>query len=280
MPEDDRTAMDAAAKDTAVVSSTPSLSPRHVAITGASSGIGRALAELYAAPGRVLSLAGRNPERLAAVALVCRAKGAEVDTVIAEVTDAKAVEAWLERRDDTVPIDLLVANAGMGGAAVMSGPTGEGGDVARQIFMINTLGVVNAVSPLLPRMIERRRGHLVLMGSLAGAIGLPHSPAYSASKAAVRVYGDGIRRLARHHGVRVTNVLPGFVDTPMSQSLAMGRPFLWTAERAAQKIARDVARGAGQSIFPWPLRVSTVLQGFVPVPIADFVLSLAYRWRR
>jgi short-subunit dehydrogenase len=257
-----------------------SRAPRHVAITGASSGMGGALAKLYAAPGRTLSLAGRNAERLAAVAEACRSRGATVDTAAVEVTDARLMDDWLERRDDSLPIDMVFANAGIGGAGVMSGPRGESGDVARHVFMVNTIGVVNAVTPLLPRMIERRRGHLVLMGSIAGAIGLPHSPAYSASKAAVRMYGDGIRRMVRHHGVRVTNVLPGFVDTPMGESLEMHRPFLWTAEQAAEKIARDVARGAAQCIFPWPLRVSTALQAFVPVPIADLVLSLAYRWRR
>jgi short-subunit dehydrogenase len=257
-----------------------SRAPTHIAITGASSGIGRALASHYAAPGRTLSLCGRNAERLAAVAEVCRGRGAEVETAIAEVTDAGAMAAWLGTRDAALPVDLLIANAGVGGSAVMAGPAGEGGEAVREIFMVNTLGVVNAVSPLLPQMIERRRGHLVLLGSLAGTIGLPHSPAYSASKAAVHVYGDALRRLLRQHGVRVTTVLPGFVDTPMSQSLTMRRPFLVTPERAAAKIAGDVARGAGRSIFPWPLRLSTALQGLVPVPVADVILSLAYRWRR
>jgi short-subunit dehydrogenase len=272
--------MDATAKAPAGARRNLSRDPRHVAITGASSGIGRALAERYAVPGRTLSLAGRNADRLQAVADACRAKGADVDTAILDVIDANAMDGWLERRDDALPVDILIANAGLGGARVMSGPKGEAGTLAREVFMINTVGVVNAVSPLLPRMIERRSGHLVLVGSLAGTIGLPHSPAYSASKAAVHTYGDAVRRMVRHHGVRVTNVLPGFVDTPMSQSLAMRTPFLWTPEQAAAKIVRDVARGAGRCIFPWPLRVSTALQGLVPVPLADLILSIAYRWKR
>ena len=177
-------------------------------------------------------------------------------------------------RDDVRPIDMLITSTGLGGADVVAPRTGESGELARRIFETNTTGVINAVTPLLPRLAERRRGHLVLIGSIQAMIGMPQSPAYCASKAALKIYGDGLRRLLRQHGVRVTNVLPGFIDTPMSRSLDLARPFCWPADKAALKIARDVARGAGQCIFPWQLRLSIGLQNFLPLAATDFIMAM------
>ena len=117
----------------------------------------------------------------------------------------------------------------------------------------------------------------MLVGSISGAIGLPQSPVYCASKAAVKIYGDALRRLVRRHGVRVTNVLPGFIDTPMSRSIKMARPWCWSAEKAAERIARDVAGGKRECIFPWQLRISIGLQNFLPTAVSDFVLSASKR---
>jgi short-subunit dehydrogenase len=250
---------------------------RHVAITGASSGLGRALAELYAAPGVTLSLSGRNRERLEATAAACRARSADADARCVDVTDPAAMHDWLTGRDAAAPIDLLIANAGIGGSAVVPGPSGEAGGMAREIFAINTLGVINAVTPILPRMIARRGGQLVLVSSMNSYLGFPQAPAYSASKAAVRIYGEGLRRLVRRHGVRVTTVMPGFIDTPMSQTLGMRRPFCWPADVAARRIARDVARGAAECVFPWQLRLSTGLSNYLPLAVTDFILAMTTR---
>ncbi len=247
--------------------------PSHIAITGATGGLGRALAEHYAAPGLTLSLSGRNTERLGQVKTTCRSKGATVDAQFLDVTDAEATETWLAARDDALPVDILIASTGLGGAAVVAPPMGESGQLARDIVSTNTFGVINAVTPLLSRMAARRHGHLVLVGSIQAMIGMPQSPAYCASKAAVQIYGDGLRRLVRQHGVRVTNVLPGFIDTPMSQSLNMARPFCWSAEKAARRIARDVARGAPQCIFPWQLRLSIAAQKFLPISVSDWIME-------
>ncbi|MBZ0217422.1 MAG: hypothetical protein K8F25_12765, partial [Fimbriimonadaceae bacterium] len=90
--------------------------------------------------------------------------------------------------------------------------------------------------------------------------------------------GDALRRLARRHGVRVTNVLPGFIDTPMSRSIDMKRFWCWSPEKAARRVARDVARGAAQSVFPWQLRMSIGLQRIMPIWLLDFVLSTSMRF--
>lgn len=251
--------------------------PAHVLITGATGGIGQALATHYAAAGRILSLTGRDTARLAEIAAQCAARGAQVVAEPLDVTDAHTLEAWIAARDDALAIDLLIANAGIGGAAVVPSAAGESGRLAREILSVNTFGAVNTVTPVLPRMVARRRGHIVMIGSISGSIGMPQSPAYCASKAAVQIYADALRRLVGPHGVRVTAVLPGFVDTPMSRSLDMPRPWCWPADRAARRIARDVARGARRSVFPWQLRTAIALQGYLPLALTDFVLARSAR---
>jgi short-subunit dehydrogenase len=246
--------------------------PSHVLITGASGGIGGALAVHYAASGRVLSLTGRNSARLDDVARTCRSRGAVVETASLDVTDAAALHGWIVARDAVQPVDLAIAGAGLGGADALAPETGESGAQARALFDVNTLGVITTVTALHPLMAARESGQVVIIGSIQGGIGLPQSPAYSASKAALRIYADGMRRLLRPKGVAVMLVLPGFVDTPMSQSLGMPRPWVWTAPRAAARIAQDARRRARYSVFPWPLRLAIGLAAMAPVALVDAVL--------
>ena len=164
--------------------------PKHILITGASSGLGAELARTYAGPGMTLALTGRDTARLEAVAEQCRAQGATVETAVLDVTDAAALEGWMLARDDALPIDLAIANAGIS--------AGTGGDTepveqVRRIFAVNVDGVMNTVLPLIPRMQARRRGQIALMASLAGFRGFPGAPAYCGSKAAVKIYGEGLR---------------------------------------------------------------------------------------
>lgn len=249
------------------------LKPSHVVLTGASSGLGRALAEHYAADGVILSLCGRDPQRLADTAARCEAKGARVAWRSLDVTDQHSVSGWLQACDQLAPVDLLFVNAGIGGDTVMVGPSGEDARLAQQIVGVNLLGVVHAVTAVLPGMVARRRGAIVLIGSISGELGLPHSPLYCATKAAVRIYGDALRRLTRSSGVKITTVLPGFIDTPMSRSLNVARPWCWPADVAARRIARDVARAARRSVFPWQLRLALAAQAMLPAAVTDRVLS-------
>ena len=251
--------------------------PRHVLITGATSGLGRALAQRYARVGRLLSISGRDQARLQSVAATCREAGADVHIASLDVTDEKVMERWVIERDEHQPIDILIANAGIGGAAVVPAHTGEDGAMARHILSVNTMGIINTVTPISPRMIGRGRGHIVMVGSIQDSVGVPQSPVYCASKAAVRIYADGLRRLLADQGVLVTLVRPGFIDTPMSKSLNMPRPFCWTAERAAERVIADIAKGARQSVFPWPVRLLFGLQKLAPVWISDLVIRQTTR---
>jgi len=246
--------------------------PRHIAITGASSGLGAALARLYARSGITLSLTGRNEPRLVQVAEQCRALGATVEAAVLDVTDAPGMHAWLQTRDAAQAFDLIIANAGIGGADSIAPETGETGASARNIVEINLIGVVNTVTPLLPRLVARRGGHIAIMSSLAGFVALPDAPAYSASKAAARHYGHGLRRRVAPHGVWVSVICPGFVDTPMSASLSLPPQLIWPVERAAKHIATGLARRKREIVFPWSLKLMVRLGDFLPASVLDAAL--------
>ncbi|MEJ0062834.1 MAG: SDR family NAD(P)-dependent oxidoreductase [Alphaproteobacteria bacterium] len=240
--------------------------PRHIAITGASSGLGAALADAYAAPGVTLSLHGRDAARLGKTADAARAKGAEIMTDLGDITDGNAVASWLHECDMAKPIDLLIANAGI------SAGTGSGGEDAAQaarIFAVNVGGVVNTVQAMIPNMTVRRRGQIAIMASLAGFRGLPSAPAYSASKAAVRVYGEALRGdLAEHH-IGVSVICPGYIATPMTAVNKFPMPFLMTPERAAAIIKKGLARNRSRIAFPLPLYAAVWLLAALPPCATD-----------
>jgi len=246
---------------------------RHVVITGASSGIGAALATHYAQDGITLSLLGRDKARTDAIAQGCAAAGAHVRTDIGDVADADFMSAWLMSCDARMPVDIIIANAGIGGSSALPLGAAETVSMARDIFTTNLIGVSNTILPILPYLVERRKGQLVLVSSLAGYLGLPDAPAYSASKAAIRIYGQALRRRVSRHGLRVSVVYPGFVQTPMSDSLPGALPFLWDSSRAARHIAGRIARGHREIAFPWPLSILTRIAAMLPSPMLDYLLA-------
>ncbi len=148
--------------------------PGAILITGASSGIGAALAGAYAGPGAFLALAGRDRRRLEAVAGACRARGASVAAETVDVTDRAAMARWVEGTDDDHPLDLVIANAGISAG---TGGQGEDEEQTRAIFAVNVEGVVNTVLPVIPRMRARAYGQIAVMSSVAGLRGLPGAPA-------------------------------------------------------------------------------------------------------
>jgi short-subunit dehydrogenase len=248
--------------------------PRSILITGASSGIGAALARAYAAPRTRLALCGRDAARLAAVANSCRERGAEVMEACLDVTEAAAVAAWIVNVDRTSPLELVIANAGVQGGLWRDG-AGETLDELHRVMEVNFGGVSNTLYPVLPAMRRRRRGQVALISSLAALRGIPFSPGYCASKAAVRIYGEALRSWLAPEGIGVSVVLPGFVETRLSHTVAGPKPLILPAERAARIIRRGLARGRRQIAFPYPLYVGMQLMRALPAGLVDAILRRA-----
>lgn len=232
--------------------------PQHVLITGASSGIGAALAIEYAGPGVRLALFGRDEGRVRVVAEACRAKGALVAAVLVEVTDLEAMATAVSMVDDAHPLDLVIANAGVSGAML-----GDGRGVAH-LFAVNVMGVVHTVEPLLPRLTGRGRGQIALMSSLASFVARPGTAAYCASKAAVRIWGEGLRERLAPQGVAVSVICPGFVDTPLTRRNRFPMPMLMSAAQSAAMIKARLARDEPRIAFPWPMYCGARLAGALP----------------
>jgi short-subunit dehydrogenase len=240
-------------------------------ITGASSGIGWALAKELAGRGCQLGLIARREDRLKALADEIGAAGGKAAFAMADVGDRSQTLAAFQRiRDQLGPVDLLVANSGIGlptPLEPMNVPQVE------SMFRVNTLGVVYAIEAVLPEMLRRGRGHLAAVSSLAAYQGMPGESGYCASKAAVNVYMDGLRIQLRSRGIFVTTVCPGFIATPMTAVNEFRMPWLMSAERAARKIVRALEKRRKIFNFPWQTTLLMKLTTWLP----DWAIARALR---
>jgi short-subunit dehydrogenase len=243
---------------------------RSILISGASSGIGEALARHYAAPGVSLALSGRNAARLEAAAEACRAQGAEVCATRLDVQDRAETTAWVLTSEGRRPLDLVVANAGISG-----GTAGESEDEeqARDIFAVNLAGTLNTVFPALPALKRRGRGQIAVMASLAAFRGMPTAPAYSASKAAVRAWGEALRGELAGTGVGVSVICPGFVESRITDANTFRMPMLMPADKAAAIIAKGLEANRGRIGFPWPMMLGAWFLGALPDALAHRITA-------
>jgi short-subunit dehydrogenase len=213
-----------------------------------------------------LALGGRSEKRLGRVADACHAEAATVDTIALDVADEHAMRQWVERVDSQAPLDLVIANAGI------SGGTSGGGEAdaqARRIFDINITGVLNTVLPVIPAMRSRGAGQIAVMSSAASFRGFPGAPAYSASKAAVRIYGEALRGGLRADGIKVSVICPGFVRSRITRMNNFRMPLLMDADRAARIIRRGLAADKGRIAFPFPTYFTAWLAGALPPSFTD-----------
>lgn len=226
----------------------------------------------YAAPGVFLGLTGRRPGLLAEVAEEARKMGAAVTTATLDAGDAAGMKSWLQSLEADGPIDLLIANAG-----VMTGPPDahslDGFDAAEALIRTNLLGVVYAVEALAPHMIARGCGHICVIASTASFRGLPYMPAYAASKAGVRIYGESVRGRLAPLGVSVTVAAPGFFSSAMTERFHGEKPLMISTKAAADLIRRALDKRAARIIFPGRIALLLRLLDFMPASIGDKILN-------
>jgi NAD(P)-dependent dehydrogenase (short-subunit alcohol dehydrogenase family) len=238
---------------------------RTILITGASSGLGAALALACAKQGRVLHLGGRDAARLDVVAAACRAKGARVVERILDVRDAAGMEAWIA---GTGRLDLVIANAALGGGSDDGRP--EPSAQVRTLFAVNLDGALNTALPALDVMLAQSpgaggvRGRIVVIASVAAFVPGPGAATYCAAKAALDRWTIATAHTAGTHGVVMTSVCPGYVRTPMTAGNRFPMPGLMDADRAASIILAGIVKGRRRVAFPWWMAAAARLVGALP----------------
>ncbi|GBR47766.1 SDR family NAD(P)-dependent oxidoreductase [Neokomagataea thailandica] len=253
---------------------TPQFSSDTTLITGASSGIGEALAMLYAQPGAHLILWGRSPTRLAKVAKNAAQRGATTECYSLDLTETNTALEQLRHNDTQTPISRLILAAGLGDIR-KDGALTEAPSLVHELCLVNFTTPATLATEMADRMAKRGGGEIAFLGSVAAFHDLPMSTAYSGSKAGLARFSTALHAAMAPHHVSVTLISPGYVDTPMSQRLSGHLPFLVSPDKAAQKIKRAIARKKIHLIFPWPFAVFAFLESHLPRPIVHRLLRLS-----
>lgn len=243
-----------------------------ILITGASGGIGASLARALSRPGVTLLLWGRDGARLAETAAACAALGAVCETEAFDIRDAAAQLSRLAAADLAHAIDLAIFNAGLGGS-VESDARAEDPARARATAEVNFVAPVVGASLIADRMAARRRGRIVLVGSIAESFPLPQAPTYAATKAGLAMFAEALSIRMAKHGVGVTLVSPGFIDTAMSRSVPEPKPFLMGADDAVVRIVRAILAGKRRIVVPWQFAVIRAVTRLLPRALLRAVLS-------
>lgn len=249
---------------------------KRILISGATGAIGQALVRQYARPGVHFCLQGRNQAVLAQQASWLAQQGCSSELAALDLTDLLALEHWcsaLQLKD----FDLVILNHGIN----INHGTDDAGEPwpgVQKLLRLNVEASFALVHAVLPSMRRRATGQIALMSSLAAWYGLPVTPSYSASKAALKAYGEGLRGWLKPQGVQVNVVMPGYVDSPMSQAMPGPKPWLWPPERAAAYIKAGLAANHARISFPFPLNLGCFLLGFSRPWLAERILNwLNYR---
>jgi len=252
---------------------TETFADRHIVLTGASSGIGYALAEALLAAGAKLTLIARREASLQHIVTAAASTPGAALAAPADVGDREAVHAAVARgRDAFGPSDGLIANAGVGD--LMRAYRFDA-SIVEHVMRVNYLGVVYAMEAVLPAMLDRGSGWVAGVSSLASFRGLPRSLPYSASKAALSTMLESARIELRPKGIFVTTISPGFVRTPMTDQNDFTMPFIVSTDYAVTKILRGISCGRSHVAFPpplaWALRFTRILPNWLYDRIALYL---------
>ena len=243
-----------------------------VFITGASSGIGRALAERYHRAGWRLALVARRELEIKSWASAHQLSASSYQIYGADVAQMDSIiaagQACLQHQG--LP-DVVIANAGI--SVGMDTAERADLDVMARVFATNNLGLAATFHPFISAMTQRGSGRLVGIGSVAGIRGLPGHGAYCASKAAVISYCESLRGELRGSGVRVVTICPGYVDTPLTRQNRYGMPFLMTPEAFAERAFKAIETGRSYRVIPWQMGVAAKLLRLLPNPWFDRLLQ-------
>ncbi len=240
-----------------------------IIITGASSGLGEALALHYANEKHHLTLIARREERLNNVAKRCRGKGAEVETIIADVNDFERMReigiCLCEK-----PIDRIILNAGIS--------VGHSGGVTpfedfEKVFKTNFLSIHALLEPMIPKLMEQKNGEIVFISSLASLFTMPTSIAYSSSKRALNAYAEGLHYQLKPHGISVMTIMPGFIDSEMTQKNRFKMPFLMSTEEGIARITHAIKRKKIRYAFPFRFALMIRIVSLFPQSLRDKIVN-------
>lgn len=245
-----------------------------VFLTGASSGIGEAIALDLARRGAVIGLLARRKELLDDLVARCASAGGKALALPADVTEPEQVAAAADRlRSEFGKIDILIANAGIGGNNEETRSYEPA--AVKKVVDINLLGAVNAVHAVIPEMLQSGDGHLVAISSLAGFRGLPKSAAYSASKAGMTAFFESVRLDVAHKGVSVTIIQPGFIKTPLTSGRANKMPFLMELDDSIPYFIKAIEKKKKFAAFPWQLATIVRAGKYMPSWMYDRIAGRA-----
>ncbi len=231
-----------------------------IVITGASSGLGKHLALAYASGENELVLIARREEKLEEVAEQCRHRGSCVQTIMADVNDFDLMKKIAGELAQT-RIDRIILNAGISvGHTAGVTPFGD----FHRLFQTNFLSVHALLEPIIPKLMEQKSGEIVFISSLASLMSMPTSVAYSSSKRALNAYAEGLRYQLKPHGIEVMTILPGFIDSEMTQKNNFKMPFLLSTDAGVQRIIKAIRQK--KRFYPFPLRFYLMIKMTLLLP--------------
>lgn len=246
--------------------------PNHILITGASGGVGYALALAYAKKGVHLSLFGRREDIINELAQQCRDSGATVLSYNIDVCHTEELMTVIEKIDESKPIDLVIANAGIS-FYLDQQITLESWQDTQKTIDVNLTGAIATVIPLIHKMRQRQGGQIAFISSLAAYRGLAVSPIYCASKAGLKAYGEALHSLLKKDNIHVSVICPGFIESDMSKRFPGKKPSSLLPQQAVLKIKKGLELNKANITFPYKLGLGLRMLNLLPNFVGEFFIK-------